>query len=84
LEWASNVITYIDDVLIHSATHEAHIVHLRHVIQQTHKVGLALYPKKCIFGLTTVEYLGHTISADGVRPGKDKHMRSRRSQNQGR
>jgi ribonuclease HI len=60
------------DVLTHSATHEAHIAHLRHAIQRTHRAGLALNPKKYIFGLTTVEYLGHTISLDGVRPGKDK------------
>jgi hypothetical protein len=33
---------------------------------------LALNPKKCIFGSTTVEYLGHTILSDGLRPGKDK------------
>jgi hypothetical protein len=33
---------------------------------------LALNPQKCIFGSTTVEYLGHTISSDRVRPGKDK------------
>jgi hypothetical protein len=59
-------------VLIHSATHEAHIAHLRHAIQRTHKAGLALNPKKCIFGSTTVEYLGHTIASDKVRPGKDK------------
>jgi hypothetical protein len=42
------------------------------VIQRTHKAGLALNPKKCIFGSITVEYLGHTILSDGVRPGKDK------------
>jgi hypothetical protein len=72
MEGALNVITYVDDVLIHSATHEAHIAHLRHAIQRTHKAGLALNPKKCIFCSTTVEYVGHTISLDGVRPGKDK------------
>jgi hypothetical protein len=72
IEGASNVITYINNVLIHSATHEAHIAHLRHAIQRTHKAGLALNPKKCIFGSTTVEYLGLTISSDAVRPGKDK------------
>jgi hypothetical protein len=49
MEGASNVITYVDDVLIHSATHKAHIAHLRHAFQQTHKADLALYPKKCIF-----------------------------------
>jgi hypothetical protein len=45
MEGASNVITYVEDVLIHSATHEAHIAHLRHAIQRTHKAGLALNPK---------------------------------------
>jgi hypothetical protein len=72
MEGASNVITYVDNVLIHSATHKAHIAHLRHTIQRTHKAGLALNPKKCFFGSTTVEYLGHTILSDGVRPGMDK------------
>jgi hypothetical protein len=72
MEGASNVITYVGDVLIHSATQEAHIAHLRHAIQRTHKAGLALNLKKCIFRSTTEEYLGHTISSDGVRQGKDK------------
>jgi hypothetical protein len=72
MEGALNVITYVDNMLIHSATHEAHIRHLRHAILRTHRAGLALNPKKCIFCSTTVEYLGHTISLDGVRPGKDQ------------
>jgi hypothetical protein len=72
MEGASNVITYVDDMLVHSATHEAHIAHLRQAIQRTHRAGLALNPKKCIFGSTTVEYLGHTILSDRVRPGEDK------------
>jgi hypothetical protein len=72
MEGASNVITYVDNVLVHSATHEAHIAHLRQAIQRIQRAGLALNPKKCIFGSITVEYLGNTISSDGVRPGKDK------------
>jgi hypothetical protein len=72
MEGASNDITYVDDVLIYSATHEAHIAHLRHTKQRTQRAELGLNPKKCIFGSTMVEYLGHTISPDAVRPGKDK------------
>jgi hypothetical protein len=78
---ASNAITYVNIVLIHSATHESHVAHLKHAIERTHKAGLALNPKKCIFGSTTVEYLGHTISSDRVRP-KIKRKLYRRSQNQ--
>jgi hypothetical protein len=72
MEGASNVITYMDHVLVHSATHQAHMAHLRHTIQQTNRAGLALNPQRSIFDLTTVEYLGHTMSSDRVRPGKDK------------
>jgi hypothetical protein len=36
MEGASNVITYVDNVLIHSATHEAHIAHLRPTEQDWH------------------------------------------------
>jgi hypothetical protein len=35
MEGASNVITYVNNVLIHSATHEAHIAHLRHTLTTT-------------------------------------------------
>jgi hypothetical protein len=45
MEAASNVITYVDNVLINSATREAHIEHLRHAIEQTHRAGLALNPR---------------------------------------
>jgi hypothetical protein len=50
---ASNIIMYVNNVLIHTATHEAHVAHLRHAIEGRHKAGLALNPKKCIFGSTT-------------------------------
>jgi hypothetical protein len=72
MKGVSNVIRYVDDVLIHSARHKARISHLRHAIQRTHKARLALNPKMCIFGSTKVEYLGHTISSDGVIPGNNK------------
>jgi hypothetical protein len=69
---AQNVISFIDDVLVHSRTHNDHIRHLENAIDRLQKAGLKLNPRKCIFGAREVEYLGHTVSGNGIKPGKDK------------
>ncbi len=69
---ASNVITYIDDVLIHSRTHPEHLAHLLAAIDRVRSANLRLNPEKCIFGAAQVQYLGQTISGQGVQPGLDK------------
>jgi hypothetical protein len=69
---AENVLTYIDDVLVHSQTHKQHLKHLAAAIDKIGTANLGLNPRKCVFGSDSVEYLGHTLSGDGVRPGQDK------------
>jgi hypothetical protein len=69
---AENVLTYIDDVLVHSRSHEEHLRHLSAAIDKIGAANLRLDPKKCVFGSDSVEYLGHTLTGDGVRPGQDK------------
>ena len=69
---AQNVITYIDDVLVHSRNHSEHMHHLLGAIDRIGRANLRLNPLKCIFGASEVEYLGHTITSTGVRPGMDK------------
>jgi hypothetical protein len=69
---AENVLTYIDDVLVHSQTHEQHLKHLAAAIDKIGTANLRLNPKKCVFRSDSVEYLGHTLSGDGVRPRQDK------------
>jgi hypothetical protein len=68
----ADVETYIDDVLVHSRTHKEHLKHLSAAIDKIGAANLRLNPKKCVFGSDSVEYLGHTLSGDGVRPGQDK------------
>ena len=72
MEGAANVITYIDDVLIHSLNHSEHMVHLEEAIKRIQRVHLRLNAKKCIFTATSVQYLGHTLSSEGVTPGNSK------------
>ena len=72
MENAENVITYLDDVLVHSSSHLDHIKHLAAAIDKIGSANLRLNPNKCIFGASQVEYLGNTLTDHGVRPGLDK------------
>ncbi|GBG86703.1 hypothetical protein CBR_g41767 [Chara braunii] len=62
------IVVYLDDILIFSRTVEEHAKHLKIVLgllrQHQYKVNL----DKCEFGRTKILYLGHEISADGLRP----------------
>jgi len=62
------VLVYLDDVLIFLRTFEEHKIHQQKVLQWFHKVGLKLNPTKCHFVCTHVHYLGHIITAEGVKP----------------
>ena len=59
---------YIDDILIASENHREHREHLRSVLEVLRNNGLVTRRDKCIFGASTIEFLGHDISGDGIRP----------------
>lgn len=59
---------YIDDVLIFSETLEEHLQHLRLVFERLERAGLKLKPSKCHFLRESVEYLGHLITPQGLKP----------------
>jgi hypothetical protein len=67
-----NVIVYIDDVLIHTKTHEQMLERLEAVLQRLEKHGMKINIDKCFFGNTEVSYLGFVLTPDGICPGKDK------------
>jgi cleavage and polyadenylation specificity factor subunit 1 len=59
---------YVDDILIFSDDDTAHHRHLDQVLAILEKNGLVARQDKCVFGNTSVEFLGYSISADGIRP----------------
>ncbi len=59
---------YIDDVLIFSETLEEHLLHLSTVLESVTGAGLKLKFPKCKFLREEVEYLGHVITRDGLKP----------------
>ena len=60
---------YLDDVIVFSWTEEEHLHHLRVVFGRFLEHGLKLKPSKCHFLQDEIMFLGHEISADGMRPG---------------
>ncbi|GBG90985.1 hypothetical protein CBR_g51643 [Chara braunii] len=62
------IVVYLGDILIFSRTVEEHAEQLKTVLgllrQHQYKINL----DKCEFGRTKILYLGHEISADGLRP----------------
>lgn len=61
-----------DDILVYSASLDEHVLHLRLVVQLLLDHQLYANMKKCLFGESLVEYLGHIISAEGVATDKAK------------
>ena len=64
----SFVAAYIDDILVFSTTIQEHLRHLQLVLERLQQVGLKLKPAKCRFARKEVEYLGHIITPDGLKP----------------
>jgi len=63
-----HIAVYLDDILVFSKNLDDHKIHLQALFQRLEEVGLKLNPKKCSFACQTVTYLGHIISAEGLKP----------------
>ena len=65
--------TYLDDVLVHSATREStRTTYMYLLFQRLSSAGLTLRGKKCQIGMTKITYFGYNFSAAGMEPDKEK------------
>ncbi|GBM80234.1 Retrovirus-related Pol polyprotein from transposon 297, partial [Araneus ventricosus] len=62
----------LDDIIIVGRTFEEHLNNIRKVFQRLQTANLMISPKKCRFFRKEVSYLGHIISADGVKTDQKK------------
>ncbi len=63
---------FIDDILVHSNTFEAHIEHLALVIAALRACGLKIHQGKSCFGLDTIDFIGFDVSPYGLPPQQAK------------
>ena len=63
---------YLDDIIIFSDMEEEHFTHIKEIFKRLEAVDLKMKRSKCDFFKKHIHYLGHLISADGIRSLKDK------------
>ncbi|GBG71803.1 hypothetical protein CBR_g9212 [Chara braunii] len=66
------VLIYLDDILVYSQTLDEHIVHLRAVLDRLRTAKYKVNRAKCEFAQQALEYLGHFVTRQGIRPLADK------------
>jgi len=64
---------YIDDIVIHSATLDEHIIHLRKVFAVLDAVNVSLSPTKSRIGYPSLPLLGQHVSALGLTTPAPKY-----------
>src|SRR5882724_1769366 len=60
------VVIYLDDILIFSNSLEEHRVHVQRVLERLHEYDLHSKPKKCLFHMQKIEFLGFMITPTGI------------------
>nr|GEY50861.1 putative reverse transcriptase domain-containing protein [Tanacetum cinerariifolium] len=60
------IIVFIDDILVFSKSKEEHEDHLRTVLQTLRQEKLYAKFSKCEFWLSSMAFLGHIVSAEGI------------------
>ena len=63
LDWC---IIYLDDIIIFLKEPDEHITRLEGVFEKLAKAGLKLKPSKCEFFRSSLKYLGHIVSREGI------------------
>ncbi len=64
--------TDIDDILVWGTTTEEHDQRLKKTFQWCQEISLTFNETKCEFGTTEVVYIGHKLTAQGVKPDESE------------
>ena len=57
----------MDDIIIFGESSEEHDARVRAVFRHLEDSGITLNFEKCEFAKSSITYLGHVVSADGIR-----------------
>ena len=59
---------YLDNIIIYSSTPEEHFEHIRTVFEKLCDAKLSMKLSKCHFFTKEIQYLGHILGTEGIKP----------------
>lgn len=68
----THLLIYLDDIIIFSKSFNEHLERLQLAFDRLREHGLKLKPSKCQLVRKEVQYLGHLVSAEGIRTDPEK------------
>ncbi|XP_055609554.1 uncharacterized protein K02A2.6-like [Uranotaenia lowii] len=72
LSGCEGTVCYLDDIYVEGKDVEEHDIRLKIVFDRLTKRGVVLNMQKCIIRVSELQFLGHVISPNGIRPSPSK------------
>ncbi|MBW0594173.1 hypothetical protein O181_133888 [Austropuccinia psidii MF-1] len=66
------VVAYLDDIMVFSKSEEEHVTHVSTVLSRLRANNLFAKVSKCLFHVSSVEYLGYVVSSEGLKMDQAK------------
>ncbi|XP_047998783.1 uncharacterized protein LOC125236128 [Leguminivora glycinivorella] len=63
---------YLDDLIVFSTTFQTHLADLRKIFQRMREYNLTINKDKCRFFASSIKYLGHLITPEGLKADPEK------------
>ena len=67
---SNQALAYLDDILVVGKTFVEHLEKVELVLKRLREYGLKLSPKKCTLLRDKVQYLGHELTREGIKPAE--------------
>ena len=62
----------MDDIVVHGSNQQEHDERFIHSLRRLENEGVTLNKTKCKISKNSISFLGHVVSADGVKPDQSK------------
>ncbi|MBW0562325.1 hypothetical protein O181_102040, partial [Austropuccinia psidii MF-1] len=66
------VVAYVDDIMVFSKSEEEHFTNVSTVLPRLRANNLFANASKCLFHVSSVEYLGYVVSSEGLKMDQEK------------